>query len=163
MPEIRVTGADQLRKVALDLRAAGAPARGLRSKLRRNILAAADPIKKKVQDNAHNIPAAGDRHTGLRDALAAATRVSVITSGRNVGARLIVDGKKMPAAQQGLPGLVEGKRPWRKPLFGDTEHWYPQSAHPIVAPAIPPFLADAQAAIGEALDETAVQLAKGDF
>lgn len=153
-------GARQLREVARDLQVAGSP-RGLRYRLRRNIVAAVDPMKKQVQSNALAIPVHGTATTGLRAAIAKATRVSIKSSSRNVLVRLMVDAKRMPAGQQSLPRLMEGERRWRHPVYGNTNTWVTQAAHPYFAPAIPEHLPGVAAGVEAAVDETARILAKG--
>lgn len=155
------SGSQQLRAVSRDLRAAGTPARGLNSKLRRGLVAAMAPMVAEVRRNAFNIPATGDTSSGLRVSLMRATRARIATAGRNVTVGLIVDGKKMPQGQEGLPGLMEGERRWRHPLFGDTEHWYGQKSHPFVGPAIPSTVLRAEAGVNAAIRATQTALTKG--
>lgn len=157
-----VTGSDQMRAVARDLRVAGTPARGLRSKLRRNLTVAMTPMKVEVQSNALSIPVNGDgRSTGLRAMLAKATRIRIATAGKNVTVGVIVDGSKMPVKQQALPQLVEGEKKWRHPVFGDTGTWVDQPSHAIVAPAIPKTVLAAAAGVDAALAQTALELSRG--
>lgn len=155
-------GARQLREVARDLQVAGSP-RGLRYRLRRNIVAAVEPMKKQVQQNAAAIPVRGVKSTGLRAAIARATRVSIKSSSRtrNVLVRLMVDAKRMPAGQQSLPVLMEGERRWRHPVYGKTDSWVTQASHPYFAPAIPGHLPGVAAGVEAAVDETARILARG--
>lgn len=151
-------GSRGLRDCARDLQRAGSPA-GLSRRMRRQIIASAQPLKAQVQANALAIPSAGTGSTGLRAALAAAVRISVTPMARRTAAvRLIVDGKKMPSFQSSLPAYEEGsdgyrRTNWRHPLFGQ-DHWYPQASHPFVAPAVPGYVPQAVAAIATAVDET---------
>jgi hypothetical protein len=151
-------GSQEMRGIARDLRAAG-PA--VRRRFRANVTAAMQPMKADTQANARAIPAKGPRSTGLRDALAAATRIQISTAGRNARVRLIVDGKKMPTGQQALPQLMEGERVWRHPDFGNRQTWVTQPSHPFVAPAVLKNLPGVDRAVDAALKETAEQLAKG--
>jgi len=156
------SGSEQMRAVARDLRAAGSPARGLRSKMRRNITVAMTPMKKQVQANALAIPVKGPESSGLRVALAKATRISITPGGRNISVALVVDGKKMSEGQQSLPAAMEGEgRPWRHPVFGDDEVWVRQASHPFVAPAILPTVLAAERGINAAVDATVIQLVRG--
>lgn len=154
-----VTGSRQMRDLALDLARAGDSGRGLSRKLRRNITAATRPIKTDVQANARAILAKGPAHTGLREALAKATRISILASRRQTAVRLIVDGNRMPAGQQKLPAYMEGTaKKWRHPVFGDRGTWVNQSAHPFVKPAVAKHLPEVQASVIAAVTETAAEL-----
>lgn len=160
-----VTGSRQMRDLALDLARAGDSGRGLSRKLRRNITAATRPIKTDVQANARAIPAKGPAHTGLRESLAKATRISIKASRRATAVQLIVDGKRMPAGQQKqqkLPAYVEGTaRRWRHPVWGNRAHWVAQAAHPFVKPAVAKHLPEVQASVIAAVTETAAELERG--
>lgn len=158
---MRSTGAEQLRAVSRDLKIVGAPARGVRADLRKALSVAMGPMVAEVKRNAFAIPAEGrSGSTGLRVALMRATRPRVQTAGKNVRVGVIVDGSRMPADQQALPQLMEGERPWRHPRPG-TDKWYPQAAHPFVAPAIPGTVARASVAVLAAIDSTAKKLSRG--
>lgn len=165
---LTLTGSRQMRDLSLDLARAGD--KRLSRKLRRNIVAATKPIKTEVQQNARQIPVHGSRHTGLREALAKATRIRVLASRRNTGVQLIVDGKRMPAqvgkgprsGQQKLPAYMEGTaRRWRHPVFGNGEAWVSQPSHPFVAPAVHKHLPEVQASVIAAVSETATELERG--
>lgn len=150
-----------MRDLALDLARAGDPGKGLSRKLRRNLTAATRPIKTDAQANARAIPAHGRNHTGLRDALARATRISIAASRRTTSVRLIVDGKRMPAGQQSLPPIVEGlgrRGRWRHPVFGDRSTWVQQDTHPFVTPAVHKHLPEVQASVLSALAEIDAEL-----
>lgn len=151
-----------MRAVARDLRAAGTPGRGLRSKMKKNLTVVMTPMLLEVKANAASMPAKGPKSTGLRAALVKASRIRILTAGKNVTVGVIVDGAKMPTGQASLPGAVEGDgKPWRHPLFGDDKNWYPQASHPMVAPAIPGTVVAAAAGIDAALEETALELLRG--
>jgi hypothetical protein len=162
-----VSGARELRQVSRDLARAGSPGRGIRSKLRKEIVKAVEPMKKQVQSNAVSIPVKGTSgSTGLRGQIAKATRVQVKSFGRDTRVTLKVDGKKMPAGKGKLGVYMEGsdgrrKAAWRHPLFGDREVWVPQDSHPYFAPAIPPHLAQVNSAVIALCDATSAELLKG--
>jgi hypothetical protein len=67
---------------------------------------------------------------GLRGALSKATRLEVKTVGRQAGVAIRVDGRKMPSHMKSLPSMVEGKKRWRHPVYGNRENWVNQSAEP---------------------------------
>jgi hypothetical protein len=67
---------------------------------------------------------------GLRAALSKATRLEVKTSGKQAGVAIRVDGRKMPAHMKSLPSMVEGKKRWRHPVFGNRDVWVNQPSQP---------------------------------
>jgi hypothetical protein len=78
----------------------------------------------------------GGRH--LRPLLKKATHSIVRTSGREVGARVLVDGRRMPSNMKRLPQYYEGqaRRPWRHPVFANRNEprpswtWVDQGPRP---------------------------------
>lgn len=88
----------------------------------------------------------------LRRLMAAVTRVEVRTAGKLAGARLRVDGRKMPSGMRALPKAYEGPaayrgRPWRHPVFGDRTRWVAQPSRPTFYPTVRPSEAAARAAV----------------
>jgi hypothetical protein len=91
----------------------------------------------------------------LRRLLAKATRIEVRTTGRMAGARIRVDGRKMPAQMRSLPAMWEGPprgKRWRHPVFGDRETWVAQPSHPTFYPTVEPHTDDAGRAVDKVLD-----------
>lgn len=85
----------------------------------------------------HESMARGSRsRADLRRLLAKATRVEVKLAGRQAGARIRVDGRRMPDRMKALPQYWEGEEPgrskarWRHPVFGDRDVWVQQKPHP---------------------------------
>ena len=76
----------------------------------------------------------------LRALLAKSTRVEVKLTGRAAGARIRVDGRRMPSGLRGLPKAWEGEAGarWRHPTWGNRQNWVQQRPRPlfyrIVAP-----------------------------
>jgi hypothetical protein len=71
------------------------------------------------------------RGVPLRTLLARSVRVEVRTSGRQAGARIRADGRRMPNGMKALPAYWEGERPrWRHPVFGNRDVWVTQQPHP---------------------------------
>jgi hypothetical protein len=72
----------------------------------------------------------------LRALLAKATRVEVKLTGKQAGARIRVDGRKMPNRMKALPRYWEGEEPgrskgrWRHPTWGNRDVWVQQKPHP---------------------------------
>jgi hypothetical protein len=90
----------------------------------------------------------------LRGQLAKATRMEVRTSGRMIGVRLRVDGRKMPAGQRSLPAYWEGyKRPWRWPVYGNRQAWAQGRARPTFDRTVEPHEDDAGRAVDQVLDD----------
>lgn len=163
MPSLGSRGARDLRAVSRDLQAAAGP-RGLRAELRRNIVAAVQPMKKQVQRNAFNIPAKGPDHTGLRVRIMRAVTIKIRFTARTTLVRLWVDPAKMPDGEKKLPVYMEGEKKWNHPVYGphDSETWVNgQPAHPYFAPAIPAHLPGVNAGVVAAVDTTAAKLSKG--
>lgn len=159
----------QIRDIARDLKRAGSPtATGLSRRMRNDLIAAATPIKQAVQQAALAIPAASGYHTGLRAALARATRVSISPMAARVATvRLIVDANKMPAGQQPLPGYMEGSNGsrslrWRHPVFGPhtSPTWVAQASHQFVQPTVIAHAVSVQRAVLAAVDETVAQIGR---
>jgi hypothetical protein len=89
----------------------------------------------------------------LRGQLARVTHVEVRTTGRMAGARLRVDGRKMPAGQRSLPAYWEGyKRPWRWPVYGNRQAWAQGRARPTFDRTVEPHTDDAGRAVDKVLD-----------
>jgi hypothetical protein len=76
----------------------------------------------------------------LRGLLTKATHVEVKLTGKQAGARIRVDGRKMPDRMKGLPKAweAEGGARWRHPTWGNRGRWVQQRPRPlfyrIVAP-----------------------------
>lgn len=125
MAGIRVSAAAssgrELREVARRLRTTDP---NLRRRLPPALRRAARPGLAELRRAALAIPAEGPKSRGTRRLIAANTVLSV----RAAGVRY--RGKPLPGDRRALPVLFEGLRPWRKPLFGDRDRWYPQSPHP---------------------------------
>lgn len=166
MTELRITGAEQLRKLSADLSAAGLQGKRLRARMGRNMRVTSRPVVAEVKANLRTIPTTGSKHTGLRRALANATRARVRTGGRLLGVSIIVDGKKMPPGQQGLPPRMEGEERlrdirWRHPVYGNTTVWVQQASHPTVWPTVEKKLPAFRGALVDAITETAEALERG--
>lgn len=149
---LAITGAEQLRQVGVELRAA--PVR-MRARLRRNIVVASAPITSEAK-------AGWSGSYGSFGAdLAAATKLRVRSAGRLAGVSVLVQGSSLPEGKQGLPPQVEGLQRWRHPLFGNRDYFYGQDPHPELGPAVERHLPGVQVAVIEAVEETAVALARG--
>jgi hypothetical protein len=123
----------------------------LRSDLRRKINAELKVVVRAVQ-------AAYSGGTHLRPALRKATRSEFKLSGRSVGARVRVDGRKMPARMGSLPAMREGRKRWRHPVFANRDNWVSQSPQPVFDLTVKPFEQPVGRAVQEAAQETVDKL-----
>lgn len=148
---IRDTG--DLKRVTRQLRQV-ADGRELLKELRSGLRAVLNPIRDEVRATY------GGGH--LRGALARATRTEIRTGGKLAGARILVDGRKMPAGMRSLPSYWEGyKRPWRHPVFGNRNAWVSQAAHPTFDRTVEPHEDDATRAVDDVLAAIARKLEAG--
>lgn len=104
--------------------------------LRRRIKAAGDVAAKEVQRTLRlPPPTGGPDDTGGREALAAATRVTVSFSKRSAGARIVTSASQLPAEHKGLL-KVYNKSTFRHPVFDpmtrpkDEWTWVAQEGRP---------------------------------
>lgn len=67
---------------------------------------------------------------GLRTTIASGITSKVSYSGYKIGARISVQGNKLPQSQRTLPRRLNSKKGWRHPLFGNRQHWYTQHGEP---------------------------------
>jgi hypothetical protein len=111
--------------------------RELKKRFRKELTLAAGPVVPAVRSAIAAIPVTGTGgSTGLRGRLQKATRLQVRTVGRQAGVRVLVDPKRMPDGQKSLPALMEGLRPWRKPVFGNRDVWVTQPFHRYFFPTV---------------------------
>lgn len=126
---IRLEGGENLRRISRELRRMDSPE--IKKRFRKELRAAAAPLVPRVRESIHNIPSnRAYSPQGLRGALSKATRLELKTSGRQAGVAIRVDGRRMPSHMKSLPSMVEGKKRWRHPVFGNREVWVDQPNHP---------------------------------
>jgi hypothetical protein len=80
--------------------------------------------------------------------------ISMTASSTAIGVRFRTNAGRAPHARpyEGLSGS-----PFRAPLFGDREHWYPHDARPFFYRAVEEKAAGVVEALGEALDQAAAE------
>jgi hypothetical protein len=130
----------------------------LRKELTTEVRAVLRPLVPEVRGAYKAQPAYGRPHSRsrreqppLRTLLAKATRVEVRFTGKRAGARIRVDGRRMPDGMKSLPAYWEGEKPrWRWPVFGDREVWVQGHARPTFYRVVEPHVPDAQRAIDAA-------------
>lgn len=126
---IRLQRGDELRRVSREQRRMDNPE--IKKRFRKELRAAAAPLVPRVRSSIRSIPSGrGYSPQGLRGQMARATRLEVKTSGRQAGVAIRVDGRKMPSHMKSLPSMVEGKKRWRHPVFGNREVWVSQPSQP---------------------------------
>lgn len=126
---IRLQGGQDLRRISRELRRMDNPE--IKKRFRKELRAAARPLVPKVRQAIREIPSnRGYSPDGLRGALSKATKLEVKTAGRSAGVAIRVDGRKMPSHMKSLPAMVEGKKRWRHPVYGNRENWVNQPSHP---------------------------------
>jgi hypothetical protein len=105
------------------------------------------PVVEQVKAAYRSAPSMGRPHQGpsLRGLLAKATRMEVRTAGKLAGARVRVDGRRMPPGMRALPKAHEGVKRWRHPVFGDRETWVQQRSHPTFGPTVERAVSEADA------------------
>jgi hypothetical protein len=80
--------------------------------------------------------------------------ISMTPAASTFGVRFRTDAARAPHARpyEGLSG-----DPFRAPLWGDREHWYPHAARPFFYRAVDEHANDVVEALGEALDQAAAE------
>lgn len=148
---IRLQGGEELRRVSRELRRMDNPE--IKKRFRKELRAAARPLVPKVRESIRAIPSArGYSPDGLRGALSKATRLEVKTAGRQAGVAIRVDGRKMPSHMKSLPSMVEGKKRWRHPVFGNRDTWVSQPRHPYFYSALRAAGPASRRAVSKVLD-----------
>jgi hypothetical protein len=98
----------------------------------------------------------------LRVLLAKATKTEVRRSGRQAGARVRVDGRKMPSGMRALPRYWEGYKPrWRWPVYGNRRAWAQGRARPRFDRITRAHADDGLAAVNRVLDGVRRKLERG--
>jgi hypothetical protein len=144
--QFTITGGKELE--ALAGRLAQVPA-ATRTRLRTRMRSAAQPMKTAVQRNAMSIPARGEKSTGLRQALARATKVRTTITPTAVVVRVEVDPSDMPLGQEKLPALMESSG-WTHQVFGRKDTAF-QRGHAYFIPAVNQNLLGMRAAVESAV------------
>lgn len=187
MPDVRVVGADQMAKLARDLKKVD---KKLAAKLRKSIRDAARPAVADAKTAITNLPVTGargggaaartekhlervkdptsdrariraQRRSGLRRTIAASIKTDIRDGGKRAGVRIIVDGSKLPTDQRTLPRRLNAKKGWRHPLFGNRERWYTQRGKPWFETSIRRHAKRIRKTIQAAMEELAKEIEKG--
>jgi hypothetical protein len=165
--QVTIRDAGDLKAVTRQLRGQ-ADGKELRKELTDAIRTVLNPIKTEVQAAYRAGPSgrgkARRRGGSLRGALARATRVEVRTTGKLAGARIRVDGRKMPPRLGSIPAMYEGRprgTPWRHPVFGNRDVWVAQQSHPTFYRTVEPYEDFAGRAVDGILEGVRAKLERG--
>lgn len=166
--EARLAGADELRELAKDLRAAGKG--DLRKDMVKRLRATVQPIVPEMRRKIRSLPGGADtrskkakaaRPRGLRDCTARGVQAKVSVAGPKVGVRIRVDPRLFPGGQKNLPRYLNGSLPrWRHETYGH-EPVVTQKSHEYFGPVITPRRARVGAEVIKVLDDVRNQLARG--
>lgn len=154
--DVRVSGADDFKRLAAKFKAAGKDGAAIRKKLtvtiQRRLARITDEQKAEAlgmrvrgvkgggtarRQAFHEAarlrgrrPRAPKGGHGLRAATARAIKSKVTYTGRKLGARLLVDPSAMPPSQRRLPKHLDNPRGWRHPVWGNRSRWVKQVGEP---------------------------------
>lgn len=137
MATVQILGTGQLTDLSRRLRAAGGPR--LRQNTYRRVRRAAEPLHRDLQRSIRTVQLSGTGRTKrggpspterpLRSGIAGAVRISV-RSGASPGARIWLDGSRLPpGVTMGVPARINEGR-LRHPVFGNRKRWANQWARP---------------------------------
>jgi hypothetical protein len=92
---------------------------------------------------------------GLRRGIARGIKVQLAASqnAKRVGVVIKSSGSPLSAAQKPLVRRWNKPSGWRHPLFGNTEHWYPQKGRPYWGSVMSRQKAELERRVRQALDE----------
>lgn len=110
--------------------------RALRKRIRNAGQTAADKVKETLGMPS---PDGGPDNTGGREALAAATKVSLSFSSRSAGAKITTGSGRLSAEHKGLLN-VYNKETFRHPVYGNQNAWVEQQGRPYFGKVIQPLV-----------------------
>jgi hypothetical protein len=166
--KVSMVDAGDLKRLARDLRKQ-ADGKELRKELTGGLRGVLNPVRDEVKAAYRGAPAyqgvrsrSRAQQPDLRVLLAKATRVEVRTTGKLAGARVRVDGRKMPSGMRALGGYWEGYKPrWRWPVFGNREVWAQGRARPGFDRITQGHADEGLAAVNRVLDDVRRKLERG--
>lgn len=126
---LRVQGAEQLRRLAKDLRK-HEEGREIRKGVVRSLKDVANEVVRAEKAAVLALPSKGENarrgRRSLRRRFATATQSRVRASGKDAGVSVLINPKRMPEGQQNLPAYWNRERGYerlRHPVFGDPDTW----------------------------------------
>ncbi|BBA99280.1 hypothetical protein RVR_5828 [Actinacidiphila reveromycinica] len=142
-----------LAKIAKELKAMDDKAvlKGFRKELRK----AAAPLVPAVRASIRAIPSSRPYSpNGLRGQMSRATTLQAKTTGKQASVVIRVDGRKMAAGAKAVQAYMEGiKKPWRHPVYGNTEAWVTQQPHPYFYKVVRTVGPRARLAVARVMDD----------
>jgi hypothetical protein len=166
MAQFEIRDAGDLKKLNKQLRQL-ADGKEIKKELTKGLRGVLQPIVPEVRAAYRAAPSHGHASSsearrgqpGLRQLLAKATRVEVRTAGRQAGARIRVDGRKMPDRMKSLPAYWEGEKPrWRAPVFGNRQAWVEHKPRPLFYGIVQRHEVQARRAVDQVLDQVRQKL-----
>ncbi|MFI7643743.1 hypothetical protein [Nonomuraea sp. NPDC049400] len=182
--DLKITGAEQLRRLAIRFKDAGPRGKQLQKELRKGIRTGAKPALAATRTAIRTIPVVGvkksgghaareehhfgrsrakdeekrraraQRGAGLRQTIAGAVQLKVAIGSRAPRVRIFVDEKRLPEDQRTLPRHLDSKTGWRHPTFGKNP-WVKQYGKPWFETTIRKHLKEVQTSILKAMDDIA--------
>lgn len=132
----------------------------IQAELRGPVREAEEKVKSKIlsiPSRTANRGGRGGRRESLRRKMVRATKSNVETTKPDLtGGFVWVDAYEMPTGEENLPAYMEGIRRytrWRSPVFGDTENWKTQRAHPYFRRTLRPYEAKSIAVAEKVIDQ----------
>lgn len=187
--DLKITGAEQLRRLAIRFKDAGPRGKELQKELRKAIRTGAKPALVATRSAVKTIPVVGvkksgghkarEEHTferskakdetkrraraqrvsGLRQTVASAVQLKVAIGSRSPRVRIFVDEKRMPEDQRTLPRHLDSKTGWRHPTFGKSP-WVKQYGKPWFEVTIKDHLKEVQTSIIKSMKDIANKIEK---
>lgn len=158
--QVTLRDAGDLRAAVRDLRKA-LNGKQLRKELSRGIRDELKFLVPKLRAAYRSAPSRTGGRGRLRRALARAVKVEVKLSGRQAGARVRVDGRKMPDGQGSLPAMWEDYARWRHPVWGDRDVWVTQEPHPVFDRTVRPYRGRVRRRIEQIAEEILRRIVRG--
>jgi hypothetical protein len=121
----------------------------------RELNKAARPFAPRVRAAIINAPAKGPKTTGLRARIARCVQTWARAEGTLVQIGIEIDSSRMPDGQKSLPLMMDGRKIWRHPVFGDYGNWVTQMSHPYFDEAMAGFGPATKRALERATEEIA--------
>ncbi len=149
---------DDLRRLVTALRKE-ADGKELARDLVANLRKVAEPAAAAARTAILSMPGNGGLLPGLRQTIAAKTRVSVRASGRRPGVSVRVSKSGMPRDFHNAPKRLNARRGWKHMVFGDPDNVVWQRGLPDwFDGTMPRFQSAAEHAAAEALDDVAKRI-----
>lgn len=146
----------QMRKIIAELRAMDDVR--FSTELRKELAKAARPFVPVVRAAILNTPTHGMKHTGLRVRITKCVITWSKLESHNVAVGITVDGSRMRTGEKSLPLMLDGRKAWRHPVFGNRDNWVAQASHPYFDEATSMWGPASRRAIDRALDNVSAKI-----